>query len=143
MSKYLGSKVSHWFIMANKVTFVPGNVGSGGGFHRDSVYSNQLKVIWYLNDVAVENGPFSYVEGSHKNLFAPSSPLLPPANRCNTVPGNLKVFTGSAGARLVCDTRCVHGGLPIEEGVRYAITLYTFTNFARYRNLSKKLGFVN
>jgi hypothetical protein len=26
---------------------------------------------------------------------------------------------------LVCDTKCIHSGKPIEKGVRYAVTLYT------------------
>lgn len=141
ISKYLGANVKHWFLMANKVEYRPGNKGSGGGFHRDSVYSHQLKVIWYLNDVGNENGPFAFVRGSHKRLFSRASPLKPPHSRCEGTPEHLEAVTGDAGLRLVCDTRCVHGGMPVLKGCRYAVTLYTFTSEKSYRLMQKKIGF--
>ena len=140
ISDYLGASVKHWFLMANRVDYRPGNLGSGGGFHRDSVYSHQLKVIWYLNDVGVENGPFAFVRGSHKRLFSNASPLRPPHSRCEEAPERLEVVTGEAGLRLVCDTRCVHGGMPVLKGIRYAVTLYTFTSVESYRLMRKKIG---
>lgn len=42
------------------------NLGSGEGWHRDSVYRIQYKSIVYLTDVNENNGPFEYILGSHK-----------------------------------------------------------------------------
>lgn len=37
--------------MANKVSYTDKNLGSGGGWHRDTVTRRQLKFLMYLNDV--------------------------------------------------------------------------------------------
>ena len=51
-------------LMVNK-TFVPSDKlgsGSGDGWHRDSYLKKQLKTIFYLTKVNIENGPFTYLE---------------------------------------------------------------------------------
>lgn len=127
ISCYLGTSVRDWLLMANRTSLAPNSLGSGGGFHRDSAFSHQIKVIWYLSDVSELNGPFSYVPGSHKKLYGQDSLLFPPETRLVGTPKKLVKMTGSAGLRLVADTRCIHGGIPVMKDARYAITLYTVT----------------
>lgn len=53
------------FTMAARLEYVPGNLGSGNGWHRDSAHYTQTKSIVYLSNTGTENGPFEYVLGSH------------------------------------------------------------------------------
>lgn len=124
---YLGRPVKSWFLMANRVVPVENNLGSGGGLHRDSPFSHQVKCIWYLNDVGTENGPFEYVPGSHFNTVSARKSYPLGAYRFDDVRSGdeLVEVHASAGTMLVCDTKCIHSGKPIEKGVRYAVTLYT------------------
>ena len=47
---YISSNTKYSFVMANKVIFKSGNLGSGGGWHRDTFFQKQLKFI-VLSDV--------------------------------------------------------------------------------------------
>lgn len=125
---YLGSRTRSWTLMANKLVPKKGNAGSGGGFHRDSPFSHQVKCIWYLGDVDASNGPFSYVPGTHRGLLAQHGRYPLGTYRFDRVPDEIEIVTAPAGSLLVCDTRAVHGGSAIAEGVRYAVTLYPFSN---------------
>ena len=51
--------------MANKVSYIKNNEGSGGGWHKDAYYT-QFKSILYLTDVNNENGPFELIRNSNK-----------------------------------------------------------------------------
>jgi len=125
ISKYLGKPTRHWFLMANKLIFKNANVGSGGGVHRDSPFSNQIKIIWYLNDVDGANGPFTFQEGTHARAHTQEYKLG--EMRFEKMIGKRTEVTGKAGTMVICDTKCVHGGKPMTTGVRYAITLYSFS----------------
>lgn len=139
ISGYLGSAVRSWTLLASRIAAVPGNLGSGGGWHRDSAFRHQVKVIWYLNDVSLENGPFSYVAGTHyrRRTSAPGDSAY--ETRLEVNPEEATSVTAPAGTKLVCDTKCVHGGRVVESGVRYAITLYTFESQAQMDLLLRKL----
>ena len=63
---YIDNNKKSSVLMANKVNFVIDNLGSGGGWHRDSLNRRQLKFMIYLNRVNEENGPFEYLMGSHR-----------------------------------------------------------------------------
>jgi hypothetical protein len=52
--------------LAGRITAKNDNIGSGQGWHRDSVSPYQFKSIIYLTDVSMENGPFEYLEGTNK-----------------------------------------------------------------------------
>lgn len=127
IDEYLGRPVKSWFLMANRVVPVENNLGSGGGLHRDSPFSHQVKCIWYLNDVNTENGPFEFVPGSHFNALSARDAYPLGEYRFDSVRrgDQLVEAHAAAGAMLVCDTKCIHSGKPIEKGVRYAVTLYT------------------
>lgn len=122
---YLGKKVKSWFLMANRVRYVKGNMGSGGGWHRDSPFSPQVKFIWYLSDVGSQNGPFEYIEKSNSNGIQNRKKYPIGETRFDEVYDTPISVTGKEGNLLICDTHCIHRGRPIENGTRYAITLYT------------------
>ena len=139
IEKYLGTKVVDWFIMANKTQFKEGNKGSGGGFHRDSAFSRQIKVIWYLNDVSAFNGPFCVELGTNNYSFKSIKDPSFGETRFNWS-SNYKEVCSKAGTELICDTRALHGGKPIKSGSRYALTLYTFYRKGKKNEMLLNLG---
>lgn len=140
ISAYMGLKVKSWTLMANRVVAKPGNIGSGGGLHRDSPFSHQVKCIWYLSDVNPQSGPFQYIPGSHVNTIQKRKDYALGQMRFPEVHDNLVEVCADAGSLLVCDTKCIHGGKPIEHGVRYAVTLYTFAKENGVNVLFQKSG---
>jgi hypothetical protein len=139
LSNYLGTRILNKFTMANKVNFVPDNLGSGGGWHRDSPHKRQVKSILYLTNVEDDNGPFEYLMGTHKPLDTLykriSKNLTFNQNRfesdfisglINKDQGKNKICTGKAGTLILVDTRGIHRGRPIMKGVRFALTNYIF-----------------
>ena len=127
--KYISEKSKFSFVMANKLIYKKGNLGSGGGWHRDTFFQKQLKFIIYLSDVGEKNGAFEFIPESHYR----SSKLvdlffrIKQKNIRRYADKNYKKaikFTGSKGDLLIVDTSGVHRGSPIEEGVRYALTNY-------------------
>ena len=124
IEKYLGTKVVDWFIMANKTQFKEGNKGSGGGFHRDSAFSRQIKVIWYLNDVSAFNGPFCVELGTNNYSFKSIKDPSFGETRFNWS-SNYKEVCSKAGTELICDTRALHGGKPHKKWIKIRFdTLY-------------------
>lgn len=140
LSNYLGEPLGEGFTMANRVIPISGNLGSGGGWHRDSPHKKQVKFLLYLTDVEDENGPFEYIMGSHRpkdvlknrikygysfnqNRFSEKQI----EDLINTKPENHKVVTGEAGTLVLTDTRGIHRGKPINMGNRYALTNYFYS----------------
>jgi hypothetical protein len=126
IQKYSGKRVAAWLLMANKISETENNRGSGGGWHKDSAFSHQVKYIWYLSKVKENSGPFQYVKGTNRVEKYLGNELS--ATRFEKVEGNIETVTGDEGDLLICDTLCIHRGKPVESGDRYAITLYTFHN---------------
>lgn len=126
IDEYLGRPVKSWFLMANRVVPVENNLGSGGGLHRDSQFSHQVKCIWYMNDVNAENVPFEFVPGSHFNEVSVRDTYSLGEYRFDSVRRGHELVEAdaSAGTMLVCDTKCIHSGKPIEKGVGYVVMLY-------------------
>lgn len=127
------SELSHFSVLGARMKHVEGNIGSGGGWHRDSAHRSQVKVIVYLSDVTDINGPFQYVPSSHwtahllkyGGLF--SSKLRYTPAEVSEMQTPITV-TAKAGAGIVVDTKCVHRGKPMSSGERYALTFYFFDN---------------
>ena len=139
VEKYLGVKIRSWTLMGNKLDFKSDGLGSGGGAHRDSSFRHQVKIIWYLNDVGHVSGAFSYIHGSNYRT-SESKKKLGFSNRIKLPLGEkLMPVYAVAGSKIVCDTKCIHMGLPIKAGVREAITLYTFESQYGVERLLKKL----
>lgn len=137
---YLGQQPKSWLLMANRVIPKPNNLGSGGGLHRDSPFSHQVKCIWYLSDVTSETGPFQYVPGSHADVLTHRDRYPLGQMRFNAIHDPLVEVTAAAGSLLVSDTRCIHGGKPIRAGARYAVTLYTFPGKSGARTMYERAG---
>ena len=57
-SEIYNTKFNNMMVMANKINYSPSNLGSGSGWHRDSV-NYQFKAILYLSDVSHKNVHFN------------------------------------------------------------------------------------
>ena len=137
---YLGSKTRSWFLMANRVLPKLGNLGSGGGLHRDSPFSHQVKCIWYLSDVTAENGPFQYVPGSNFSVLGDRHKYPLGKYRFGSIQDTPVDVLAPAGSLLVADVKAIHAGKPIESGARYALTLYTYKSAEKSRESFREQG---
>jgi ectoine hydroxylase-related dioxygenase (phytanoyl-CoA dioxygenase family) len=130
-SRYAG------FALCARLTARPANPGSGQGWHRDSAAYKQTKCMIYLTDVGADNGPFQYVEGSHRpidvvrcvarygfgvNQYRFSDAEIAPLLAAE--PSRTRILTAPAGTAILFDARGLHRGMPIVAGERYAITTY-------------------
>lgn len=137
-------KERHHTYMYNEVN--ENNLGSGGGWHRDSAFTPNFKIIVYLSDTGMNNGPFQYITGSHKKEFykklKTKMGFSVAKTRFNDEEINrlksefkIKEITGKKGAALIAITNGLHRGKPVEDGVRLALTRYNF-----YRGVPKFLS---
>ena len=137
---YNAVPTSNGFTLAGKIIASGHEYGSGGSWHRDS-YFRQFKSLIYLNDVTEENGPFQLIQASHdrKNISQDSKIGNLESMQCKfnqeTVkkildeqPDRLKTITGKAGTVILVDTSTIHRGIPLKNGIRYALTNYFFEN---------------
>lgn len=130
----------------------PNNLGSGQGWHRDSVFRIQYKSIVYLTDVTEENGPFEYILGSHKistiyksiieNKFNSNQNRLEEEQIENFLNSNQhlykQLYTAKKGSVILVDTRGIHRGTPIKDGNRYALTNYFMPKHHYTKDVQKK-----
>lgn len=129
-----GRRPEYSLLMVNRVRAIPGNLGSGGGWHRDS-WRNQAKTFVYLSEVSSENGPLEYLPGSGGILnklagYLSTGGSLRASSRYCEKQAAEPVFADPGNAFFL-DTTYLHRGRPIKEGVRYAATLYTFEGSER------------
>lgn len=129
---YLSQKLPYHFVLAAKLQHRVGNLGSGGGWHRDSPFTPQFKFIVYLSDVDRQNGPFEYIPQTHTSLDKFKSEFNLDKMRFTEEEVNKQwggksiVVTGGEGSILIADTKGLHRGCPIQNGERYACTVYFF-----------------
>jgi len=127
--------------MIGHLVYKHGNVGSGGGWHRDSVFQNQIKTFCYLTKTSENNGPFALIKESHKwkNIFIAAvkhkinlkdSRISDSSLNQYMEKSNIKLttFTGEAGDSFIANTRCIHGGMPIKFGTRRIVFFYYWDN---------------
>ena len=134
---YLGYAIEPFFTMANRVSAAPGNLGSGGGWHRDTAAEAQFKAVVYLVDVDPHTGPLQYVPESHtlrayiENIwrsnvefaqyrFTPEQmePVLarrPAVEMC-----------AHKGCLILFDSSGFHRGAPVVNQTRFSLTNYYF-----------------
>ena len=118
-------------ILAQHVVASPGNQGSGGMFHRDS-QTRQFKAFVYLTDATAKSGALQIVKKSHKTSskiiecfrqrrirFDITEPVISEKDK-------LEIIPAKAGEVLLCNTSCVHRGLPGLQEDRVNLTLYAF-----------------
>ena len=129
--------------MYNKI--LKSGIGSGGGWHRDSGYSNQYKLIIFLNGTDSRNGPFQFVTSSHtKKAIIENSKVLgfkESKTRFTTDEVdkilengnyNIKTMKMNKGDAIFINTRCLHRGKPAEIGGRLALTSYSFKKMPKH-----------
>lgn len=118
-------------LLAQHVVASPGNQGSGGKFHRDS-QTRQFKAFVYLTDTTAESGALQIVKNSHKTSskileclrqrrirFDITNPILSEKDE-------LEIIPVKAGEALLCDTSCIHRGMPGLQKDRVNLTLYSY-----------------
>jgi len=142
------------FTLAAKLPYSAENKGSGEGWHRDSFFC-QFKVIVYLTDVTVENGPFQYIRYSHKihnvlqdisvaNLRYNDTRI--PESKIEKIllrdTSRLVTFDAPCGTAIIADTSGLHRGMPIRSGVRYALTNYYYPDGLRGPWMREKFNLV-
>lgn len=137
LKAYTGTANPLGMLLAAKIEYKEGNLGSGGGWHRDSPVTHQFKAVCYLNDVDEQNGPFQYIRGSHRKgnvirnylnkVFKPGQYRFTEDEISNYLAENNKKVesvTGKAGTLVYADTKGIHRGKPVEQGVRYVLFCY-------------------
>lgn len=125
--------------MSNYLTPTKDNSGSGGGWHRDSPFSNQFKSFLFLSDVDYNNGPLSIIKGSHlrENIKKFSKVLGTKTSQYRFSDDEVEkaikllgwretMLTCHAGTLVFANTRALHRGTPIRSGNRIALTNYYF-----------------
>ncbi len=138
---YLRRTEVEGFTLAARIEMKEGNLGSGGGWHRDTIYGKQFKAIVYLTDVSEKNGPFQYIKATHQassklegvskfNLGAFQNRISQKEvdTILNSGEYELVTYTAQKGTIILTDTTGIHRGAPLREGCRYALTNYYFTN---------------
>ena len=109
-------------------------------FHRD--FNSPVKVLkffTYLNDVTMDNGPFTYVEGSNRRIpVGWSAKLRWDDEAIESLYGadSVKSLTGKYGDLIIATTNGFHKGLPLKSGSR---TLFTM-NFLIHPELGQNIN---
>ena len=103
-------------------------------FHKDPGIKKCIKIFIYLNDVDVNNGPFTYVKYSHKmrdkelrqkrfgagGIYPKEKDLKKIINKKNIIP-----IVGKAGTVIIADTTGLHcGGNSIKKTREMATIVY-------------------
>ncbi|ATG76502.1 phytanoyl-CoA dioxygenase family protein [Pseudoalteromonas sp. 1_2015MBL_MicDiv] len=137
LNAYTGTKTPTGMLLAARIDAKEGNLGSGGGWHRDSPITHQFKAVCYLSDVTEKNGPFQYIKASHKKFdvlkaylsgnFKPGQYRFTEDEIDNYLEKAGRVvtdFTAEEGTIAFADTKGIHRGKPIAEGSRYVLFCY-------------------
>jgi len=105
---------------------LPGN-GQTTLFHCDKDSPRFIKFFFYLGDVGMDNGPFTYVEGSHLEKFPNwRSQYRRSELEILSVYGKdrIKTLTGKVGDLILGNTNGFHKGKKVTEGERLLMTAY-------------------
>ena len=137
LASYTGITEPKGFVLAARIDAGNGNIGSGGGWHRDSPVHHQTKALCYLSDVHQNNGPFQYISRSHskrsvisayvKGIFRPGQYRFTNENIEHYLDRSgqeIVEINAGAGTLVFADTKGIHRGKPITEGRRYVLFCY-------------------
>jgi hypothetical protein len=140
--EFYGTKKINYFCMLGEIKSTEKNIGSGSGWHRDSPFRHQFKSIIYLTDVNDKNGPFEFIPCSHN--FSEVKGVANALERSlkadrfknddiallvsSGLLSSVNTYEGPAGTVLYADTRGLHRGKPLVEGIRRAITFYFYAD---------------
>jgi ectoine hydroxylase-related dioxygenase (phytanoyl-CoA dioxygenase family) len=132
-SAFLKSKIELKFCMANRSRYRDSNLGSGGGWHRDSNYKKSFKALVYLVDTNESNGCFQYLPKSSSishHLMKTNTPdkytfTDEEVKKMISRESDILSVCGAKGTLVLFDTNGIHRGKPLEYGgERYALTNY-------------------
>ena len=96
-------------------------------FHCDKDSPRFIKFFFYLDDVELDNGPFTYVESSHLKKFSNwRSKYRRSAEEIASFYGEekIKYLTGNVGDLIMANTNGFHRGKKVTEGERLLLTAY-------------------
>ena len=127
-------------LLGQRVEGIPGNTGSGGSWHRDSI-KKQYKAFLFISDIDSKSGPFQFFPKSNYFLnklgpayqeatdgiswiIAPEDDLI----RAKVDISNIFSVICKQGTLLIADTSTIHRGKPELEKDRYSLTYYSFKN---------------
>lgn len=143
-SHFYFTSLKNLMTMANRTVFKKKNLGSGDGWHRDSV-NKQFKSILYLVDTNTKNGSFQIIKNSHKffqivrdntvlNSKITNTRFID--NKINKLKKRIHSISGKAGTLIIVDTSLIHRGSPLKRGIRYALTNYYYPKYLieNYKN---------
>ena len=105
---------------------LPGN-GQTTLFHCDKDSPRFVKFFFYLDDVGTDNGPFTYVHGSHIEKFTNwRSQYRRSESEILSIYGKdrIKTLTGKVGDLILGNTNGFHKGKKVTEGERLLMTAY-------------------
>ena len=101
-------------------------------FHSDGNSIHFLKFFFYLNDVDMDGGPFTYVEGSHKDIGTERGRLRGFEDKSKWTydevtqkydESRIKFLTGNFGDMVIANTSGMHRGTRVKERERTMLTL--------------------
>ena len=87
-------------------------------FHYDYDWPAFVKFFIYLTDVGPENGPFTFVVGTHERKSSWTDGRRDDSYIERTYPGQSWGVTGNAGDLIIADTVAYHKGQRVLEGER-------------------------
>lgn len=118
-------------VRRSKATSIPESQLPGNGqttlFHCDKDSPRFIKFFFYLDDVELDNGPFTYVESSHLKKFSNwRSKYRRSAEEIASFYGEekIKYLTGNVGDLIMANTNGFHRGKKVTEGERLLLTAY-------------------
>lgn len=108
--------------------YINNNITETRCFHRDS-YKDDYKIFIYLTDVAIENGPYTYVLGSHRSVYHKLNTIFRFSRKTATDSPIVKKtmvhsFVGDEYTVVVSNQKGIHRGLPqFGEGNRILLAI--------------------
>ena len=105
---------------------LPGN-GQTTLFHCDKDSPRFLKFFFYLTDVNKDNGPFTYVHGSHVQKFSGwKNKYRWNEKEISSIYGADRIVRveGKVGDLIIANTNGFHKGTKVEKGEREIMTVY-------------------
>ena len=92
-------------------------------FHYDYDWPAFVKFFIYLTDVGPENGPFTFVVGTHESKRDWSQGRREDAYIASSYPDRIWPVTGNAGDLIIADTVGYHKGERVRSGERVMLQL--------------------